>query len=135
MRRLIGVAAFVGGMLLVAVPRWVLPACEYEGFAPMRCSQTARAAMVAGALLAVSGVAALLAKGARTTAAAGVLAAVLSAVSFVLPDAIGYCRGTRMPCNYGMVPGIRFIAAASGLVLVAGLVGMARRARRAREAP
>lgn len=135
MKWLIGITALVGGVLLAVVPRFILPACGYLGFPAMRCSQTARATMVAGALLVGSGLAALMTRQGKTSLGAGVLAAVLFGVAFSLPDVVGYCRGTQMPCNYGMVPAIRFVAVIGGLVVLAGVAGLGRSPRRGRAAP
>jgi len=135
MKWLIGITALVGGMLLAVVPRFILPACGYLGFPAMHCSQTARAAMTAGALLVGSGLVALMTRQGKASLGAGVLAVVLFGASFLLPDVVGYCRGTQMPCNYGMVPAIRFVAVVGGLVVLAGVAGLGRDARRRRAAP
>lgn len=130
MKRLDGVAALVSGALLVVVPRWVLTACEYQGFPRMHCSDTAHAEMAVGALLVLVGAATLLASRPWAILSAGVLALVLSGAAFLLPETVGYCHSPRMPCTYGMVPGVRFIAAANAAVVLLGLVGTVRRARR-----
>lgn len=130
MTRLVGVTSLAGGALLVVVPRYVLPACEWRGFPAMRCSDTARAVMIAGALLAATGLVTLVARKARVTLAAGVLALGASVAAFVLPERVGYCHSARMPCTYGMVPSVRLVAVACGLVALAALVSMARRAGR-----
>jgi hypothetical protein len=135
MKWLIGITALVGGMLLAVVPRFILPACGYMGFPAMRCTQTARAAMVAGALLVGSGLGALVTRQGKASLGTGGLAAVLFFVSLLLPDVMGYCRGTQMPCNYGMVPAIRFVAALGGLVVLAGVAGLGKSARRGSAAP
>lgn len=130
MKKLIGITAVISGVLLIVVPRYILPACEYQGFPAMHCSDTARGEMVAGSLLLLVGVATLFMKQTKTIVAGGILALALSIVSFVLPDRLGYCHSTRMPCNYGMVPGIRFIAVVSGLIMITGLIGAVRGLRK-----
>ena len=130
MRRLNGVAALAGGALLVVVPRWVLTACEYHGFPRMHCSDTAHAEMLVGAGLVLVGVAALLATRPRAAVAAGVLVLALCAAAFALPERIGYCHSPHMPCTYGMVPGVRFIAGVTAAAVLLGLVGTVRGARR-----
>lgn len=117
MRKLIGITAIAGGLLLVLTPRFILPACQYEGFARMHCSDTAHAEMIAGGILLAIGIAALLLKSAGTTIAAGVASLGISVASYAFPDTFGYCLSSRMPCNYGMVPAVRFIAVVIGLIM------------------
>lgn len=134
MKRLIGTTALVGGALLVVVPRFVLPACEWAGHPAMRCSRTAHAEMIAGALLVGLGAIALFARRPRAVLLAGVLALGIFAVAWMLPERIGYCHNVRMPCTYGMVPGIRFLAGVNGLGVLVGLLGASRGAGRRRTA-
>lgn len=130
MKRLNGVVALVCGALLVVVPRFVLPACEYRGFPRMHCSDTAHAEMAVGAALLLVGAATLAATRPWAILAAGVLALALSAAAFLLPEWVGYCHSPQMPCTYGMVPAVRFIAGANAATVLLGLAGAARRARR-----
>ena len=130
MKRLNGVVALVCGALLVVVPRFVLPACEYRGFPRMHCSDTAHAEMAVGAALLLVGAATLMARRPWVIAAAGILALALSAAAILLPEQVGYCHSPRMPCTYGMVPAVRFIAGANAAIVLLGLAGIARRARR-----
>lgn len=130
MNRLNGVTGLVCGALLLVVPRFVLPACEYRGFPRMHCSDTAHAEMAVGAALVLLGAATLMARRPWEVLAAGLLALALSATAFLLPEKIGYCHSPRMPCTYGMVPSVRFIAFANAAIVLLGLAGAARRARR-----
>ncbi len=130
MRKLVAITAIAGGLLLVLTPRYILPACEYEGFPRMHCTDTAHAEMIAGAVLLVVGIAALFLKSAASTIGAAVVGLVLSIASFVLPDKIGYCMSSRMPCNYGMVPAVRFISVVVGLIMAVAVVVSVKRARK-----
>lgn len=130
MKRLAGVVALACGALLVVVPRFALPACEYRGFPRMHCSDTAHAEMAVGAALLLVGVATLVARRPLEILAAGALALALSAAALLLPEWVGYCHSPQMPCSYGMVPAVRFIAAANAVVVLLGLAGTVRRARR-----
>lgn len=123
MKKLVGLTALIGGLLLVVTPRYILPACEYEGFARMHCSDTARAEIVAGALLMAVGVMTLVIKWKRAALAGAGAALALFAAAYVLPDKFGYCMSSRMPCNYGMVPGVRFIAVVGGIIAIIALTG------------
>ncbi len=126
MKKLIGLTALVGGLLLAVVPRYILPACEYEGFSRMHCSDTAQAELLSGAILMAVGFTTFFLRSAKTTIAAAGSGLLLFIVSYKLPDIFGYCRSSRMPCNYGMVPGIRFIAVAGSIIMVLSLAGAIR---------
>ncbi len=127
-------AAAGAGLLLVVVPRWVLPACEYAGHPRMHCSDTARAEMLLGVALVAVGLLVFTARRPWSALASSSLAAVLLVLAWVMPDVYGYCASPRMPCHYGMVPGVRFISALAGLVLVAAMLLFVRSTRRKAEA-
>ncbi len=126
MRRLAAITAIVGGLLLILVPRYILPACEYEGYAPMHCSDTARAEIVAGGVLMIVGLGMFFLKK-RLPHLISVCAAIMVyGVSYWLPDKFGYCMSPRMPCHYGMVPGVRFVAVIGLLIMVIALIGLVK---------
>lgn len=126
MKRLVGLTAIIGGLLFAVVPRYILPACEYEGFARMHCSDTAQAELAIGSVLIATGILTLALKYSKTTAAGAAVTLVFSVIAFTLPEVFGYCHNSRMPCNYGMVPAIRFVAVVSGLVMIIVLLAMVR---------
>ncbi|HEY5998349.1 MAG TPA: DUF4418 family protein [bacterium] len=127
MRIAAALAAVLGGALLLAVPRFVFPTCEQLGRGRMHCTDAARAEYVAGALLlgAGAGLFALRQRGAAMALTA--LAAAVCVAAVVAPGITRYCANPDMPCHYGMVPSVRFIGSAVGLVQVAALVSLARR--------
>jgi len=116
MKKTFAITAFIGGVLLILVPRFILPACEYQGFSPMHCSDTAKAEYVIGGVLMIIGALAWFLNNVKVVIAGSVVAFIAFLAAYVLPDQFGYCQNPRMPCNYGMVPGIRFIAVAGALV-------------------
>lgn len=128
MKKLIGITALVSGLLLLLLPRYILPACEYAGYPPMHCSDTARAEYVAGAVLMLIGIAAFFLQD-RMLIVSAVTACIVFGISFWLPDIFGYCQSTRMPCNYGMVPGIRFIDGAGALLMIIAVINLLKRYR------
>lgn len=130
MKTLIAVTALMSGILLVLVPRFILPVCEYEGYPAMHCSDTARAEYVVGALLMVVGIGAFLLKSTRTSIIGAVVSIILYIVAFLLPDKYGFCHSSRMPCNYGTVPGIRFIAIIGGIIMVVAIISLVRSTRK-----
>jgi Domain of unknown function (DUF4418) len=123
MKKLMVITALVSGLLLLMIPRYILPACEYLGHPAMHCSDTARAEYFVGALFIMLGgaTAFLRSRKADLICAAGSI--VLSIAAFLLPEKIGYCHSTQMPCNYGMVPGVRFVAVVSASIMGIGLIG------------
>lgn len=130
MKTFAALAALAGGVLLLVIPRFIFPACEYLGRGRMHCTDAAHGEFVVGALLAVAGVAlALLRSGAAAIAAAGAAIA-LCAAAFFVPSYTRYCANPDMACRYGMVPSVRFIAVAVGIVEVAALIGLIRESRR-----
>lgn len=130
MKKLVALTALASGILLILVPRFILPACEYEGYPAMHCSDTARAEYLVGALLALVGGATFFARTTKLLLAGAAAAFVLYVAAYLLPDSIGYCRSPRMPCNYGMVPAVRFTAAIGAVTMIiafAGIVNIVRR--------
>jgi hypothetical protein len=130
MKRLTGITAIVSGVLLIAVPRYILPACEYKGLSRMHCSDTAQAELVVGALFILAGAIVLLMKKSWATLAGGCLSVALAVSAYTMPNTFGFCHSTKMPCNYGMVPAIRLISVVSGLVAATAVIMLALRARK-----
>lgn len=122
MKKLIVITAIASGLLFILVPRFILPACGYLGFPAMHCSDTARAEYVVGALLIVIGSATALLRWGPAGVTCAALSIALYVVAFLLPDTFGYCHSSRMPCNYGMVPGIRFLAIIASLIMLGAAV-------------
>jgi hypothetical protein len=123
MKKLIAVTAIVSGFLFLVVPRYIFPACEYLGHPAMHCSDTARAEFVVGGLLIALGItpALLRLKAAEIVCSGASLT--LYVVAFRLPDTFGYCHSTQMPCNYGMVPTVRFVAVLSAVIMAIAFIG------------
>lgn len=130
MKKLIAVTAVAAGALLILVPRFILPACEYEGYGRMHCSDTAIAEYVIGALLLGTGALVFALKKTWLHVAGGAAACGLLLAAWFMPEVYGYCANRKMPCHYGMVPGIRFIAAAAFLVMASGTALLARDMRK-----
>src|SRR5512143_1846940 len=129
MKTLIVVTALMSGLLLILVPHFILPVCEYEGYPAMHCSDTARAEYVVGALLMAAGIGAFLLK-TRTSIIGAVASIILYIIAFLLPDKYGYCHSSRMPFNYGTVPGIRFIVIIGGIIMVVAIISFVRSTRK-----
>jgi fructose-specific phosphotransferase system IIC component len=134
MKALAASAAVAAGVLLVVVPRYVLPACEYAGYPRMHCSDTARAEMILGAALIAAGALVFAARRRWPIVASAAASCVVLGLAWYMPDLYGYCASPRMPCHYGMVPGVRFVAALAGAVVVAATLLFARSTRTKTEA-
>jgi hypothetical protein len=130
MKNLISLTAFLSGLLLILIPRYILPACEYAGYPAMHCSDTARAEYIVGALLLAAGIGTFLLKSTTTSIVSAAVSIILYVIAFLLPDKYGYCHSSRMPCNYGMVPGIRFVAGISGIIMVVAIIVLVRSIRK-----
>ena len=123
-------AAIVGGLLLLVIPRFVFPACEYLGRGRMHCTDAAHGEFIVGGLLVAAGAALLLMKSGTASIGAAAIAVLLCAAAFFVPTYTRYCANPDMACHYGMVPSIRFIAVAVGIVEFAALIGLVRESRR-----
>jgi len=130
MKNVISLTAFLSGLLLLLVPRYILPACEYEGYPAMHCSDTAHAEYIVGAVLLAVGIGAFLLKSAPMSIVSAVVSIILYVIAFLLPDKYGYCHSSRMPCNYGMVPGVRFVAGVSGIIMAVAIISLLKSIRK-----
>src|SRR3989304_5231250 len=98
MKMVVAITTLVCGMLFVLVPRYVLPACEYSGFARMHCSDTAQAEQVIGAVLIAVSCMTFLVKAKTMPLVGAILSTIVFGIAFWLPDQFGYCLSPRMPC-------------------------------------
>lgn len=131
MKRTAAIAALIGGLLLILVPRYMLPVCEFKGYQPMHCSDTARMELYAGILLAAAGVAVLLFRRPGLVLGALLAALGLSAAAMILPEIYGYCKSPNMPCNYGTVPSIRLISVVTAVIaLIAAVLSVRQMLRK-----
>ncbi len=115
-----GTILFLLGLLIVVTPRYIFPVCEYQGYNPMRCSHTGIAEMFTGFIVMASSAGMFFS---RSSEALRWLSFTIFASGLAvlwIPEAIGYCRSSSMPCNYGTVPVLRLI---SGLIILLSLAG------------
>jgi len=132
MKKTVGIVSLISGALLLMIPRFILPVCEYAGYQPMHCSDTARAEYIVGALLIVLGVGTIFLRHAAAPLIAAVVSLLLSAAAYVAPDIYGYCRSAKMPCNYGTVPAVRFVAVLTAAIMIIATVHLIRKRTKAR---
>jgi len=124
------VTALLGGALLLVIPRFVFPTCEYLGRGRMHCTAAAHGEYIVGSLLLAAGVALLVLKTGNTLIFAAAGAVLLCLAAFFVPAYTRYCANPDMACHYGMVPSIRFVAIAVGVVEAAALTGFVRESKR-----
>jgi hypothetical protein len=104
-----GAFFFLMGLMLVLVPRYILPVCEYQGFSPMSCSHTAFAEMFTGFIVMALSAGLAFSKG-RESLRWFSLPALAAGISVLwIPRAIGYCHSSGMPCNYATMPVLRLL--------------------------
>ncbi|MCK9417994.1 MAG: DUF4418 family protein [Nitrospirae bacterium] len=120
------ITALVCGILFLLVPRYVLPACEYAGYSRMHCSDTAQAEQVIGAVLVVVSAITFFVKSTSMPLVGAIISTIVFGIAFWLPDKFGYCLSPRMPCNYGMVPAVRFLSIIGILTMIGVVFSIAR---------
>ena len=104
MRLLAAVAALVAGALLLLIPRFVFPACEYLGRGRMHCTAAAHGEFVVGGLLVAAGAALLLLQGRRAPRSPPRRArSLLCAAAFFVPAVHPLLRQPRhgLPLRHG----------------------------------
>ncbi len=118
--KIIGGILFIMGTLILFTPRYIFPTCEYQGFKEMACSYTGTAEMFVGFMIDVAAAGIFLSKSndALRWSALTVFSGAVSVL--LLPQAIGYCHSSSMPCHYGTVPALRLFGA---ITLVVSLTG------------
>jgi len=125
-----GILSLLGGLLLILIPRFILPVCEFQGYQPMHCSDTARAELYAGFVLAVVGAGILRARHAAAVLVSLLLSVGISATAIILPGIYGYCKSPKMPCNYGTIPSVRLVAAATATIALIATISVLKDLRR-----
>src|SRR5512143_3553794 len=106
-QKMIGIVLFLTGLMVVLVPRYILPVCEYQGYSKMACSYTALSERCMGLIVMVSSLGIFFSRNAETLRWLALTPTALGISVFLIPDAIGYCHSSSMPCNYGTLPFLR----------------------------
>jgi hypothetical protein len=125
-----GVAALIG-ILVVVVPRYILPVCEYQGklmetkmgmSIPMKCSWTAQSELGIGLVIIVAALALLLSKQVETRKMVSVILVALGIVVILLPTTlIGVCSNPMMLCHAGTKPALELLG---GLLVIVAAIGI-----------
>jgi len=119
--RIAGAAVFALGLLLSLTPRYILPVCEFAGKSPMNCGYMGRAEIFMGTIVVSIGAGAFFSKGAEALRWLMLVGLVAGAASILLPQVLGYCPSSQMPCHYGTVPMLRLLGGALIITSASGL--------------
>lgn len=130
MRKAIGIAVFLMGLVVVLVPRYILPVCEYQGYSRMACTSTGLAEMFMGLIVMASSLGIFFSKSAETLRWLSFTLIASGTSVLLIPEAIGYCHSSSMPCNYGTIPVLRLTGV---LILVISFGGFFASLKRASE--
>ncbi len=130
MNRIFGAILFLGGLMVLLVPRFILPVCEYQGYNPMACSHTALAEMFVGSLVMAAATGLFFSRSGEGLRWLSFTALAAGISVLWIPEAIGYCHSGRMPCNYGTIPVLRLLGALIVLLSLTGFLLSFRREKR-----
>jgi hypothetical protein len=108
------------GLLVALTPRYILPTCEFYGRPKMACSYTAGAELFAGLIIVAKALASLFSKTSETLRWLMFVAFFAGISVLLIPEVLGYCPSSQMPCHYGTVPMIRLLG---GLAMVSSIAG------------
>jgi hypothetical protein len=122
-----GVLTAITGLLIVVTPNWLLPVCQgmlelaNGKQVPMRCFWTARAEMIIGGLVLVTGLMVAFFKSPEARRRLNHQVALLGAVTILTPIfIIPTCANPDMACNVGTKPALILLG---GITLALGLYG------------
>lgn len=117
-----GAGIVILGALVYATPRYLLPVCEYFGVRmdvmgktfPMQCYYTARASLLMGIIIAIAGVAVMIAsKPEALRSVALILAGAGTGVILIPTVLFPICHNADMHCNQGAKPLLIVLGAAT----------------------
>src|SRR5512139_780733 len=120
MQKTIGIVLFLIGLMVVLIPRYILPVCEYQGYSRMTCSSTALSEMFLGSIVMVSSLGMFFSRSGEALRWLALTLIVSGTSVLLIPEAIGYCHSSNMPCNYGTIPVLRL---AGILIILVSLGG------------
>ena len=120
--RIAGSIVFVLGLLVALTPRYILPVCEFAGKKPMNCGFMGRTEILIGIIVISIAVGTFLSKGAEALRLLMLVAVVTGATVLLVPEVLGYCPSSQMPCHYGTVPMLRLLGM---LLVIVSSVGLA----------
>jgi hypothetical protein len=118
--RAIGIILFLTGLVVLLLPRYILPVCEYHGYSPMACSHTGTAEMFLGLIVMAAATGIILSMNIEVLRWSSFTVVATGVSMLLIPTAIGFCHSTDMPCNYGTIPAVRL---AGTCILIVSFTG------------
>lgn len=129
-QKMIGIVLFLMGLMVVLVPRYILPVCEYQGYSKMACSYTALSEMFMGITVMVSSLGIFFSKSGESQRWLALTLITSGTSVLLIPVVIGYCHSSNMPCNYGTIPVLRLAGILIILVSLGGFLVSFKKASR-----
>ncbi len=124
MSKFFGVIDSLIGVLIVIIPRYVFPSCEYirQVSSPMKCSYTRRAELAIGIVITIGGITMFFSKSREAVRAVSIILIGLGLMTILIPSyLIGVCASPEMPCHYGMLPSLNLLG---GLLIIMSLISL-----------
>lgn len=131
-KRYVGVAIVIMGMLVILTPRRIFPVCGVGRYAPLAggpvvhhaCHNTLKAGTALGVAAIIIGLIPLVRPLRKTVFWSSIAAIGISALVVLFPASItGVCKMPDMPCRIGTLPALVTVAALMFMVGVIGLLG------------
>jgi hypothetical protein len=116
--RVVGSITFALGLLVALTPRYILPVCEWAGKKPMNCGYMGRAEIFIGVIIISIAVGVFFSKGAEALRWLMLVGLVAGVTVVLLPQVLGYCPSSQMPCHYSTVPMLRLLG---GLLVITSI--------------
>jgi hypothetical protein len=96
----------------------------------MACSDTALSEMFMGLIVMVSSLGIFFSKSVETLRWLALTLIASGTSMLLIPEVIGYCHSSSMPCNYGTIPVLRLTGVLVTLVSFGGFLSSLKRAPR-----
>lgn len=129
--KVLGVVTALIGILVIVVPKYILPVCEYQGklmetkmgmSIPMKCSWTAQSELGIGLVIIVAALALIFSRQVETRKMVSVILVALGIVVILLPTTlIGVCPNPMMLCHAGALPALELLG---GLLIIVTAIGI-----------
>ncbi len=121
--KVIGSIVFALGLLVALTPRYILPVCEWAGKkSGMNCGYMGRAEILIGLIVISIAIGTFLSKGAEALRWLMLVGLVTGVAVVLVPQVLGYCPSSQMPCHYGAVPMLRLLGGLLAITSAAGIV-------------
>ncbi len=117
-RAVFAVVIFLSGIMVMIIPRFILPVCTYKGFfvttasganIPMKCHYAMISEVLLGTILVLTGLIFFFVSSRQSIMALSGLVGWISILIIMVPVYFpGVCGNMKMPCYNGTRPGLMF---------------------------